>query len=279
MTSTATGTASRWPSGSTDPETTRLAAGILALVPAVALLLVTIVDSGPVGTRFPSGIHEPIALLAILGPASAALVLGLNTADVSVRVAMLFVGVFGLLSAVSETAMAPAAIALAGATVLLAATAVKTADSPGQVVVTVAFTVGVLASMAGAFGFEPAFTRSLGSVAVAGAIVGLPAFVGWSRRSVFVGLLAGAVVAGVGIAVPALVAAVGLLGMGIVGLPLAVLVVGAVGGGTAVTRAVETGRLPMALAGLLVLVAGVPATIPRALALIVGVALLLEGSR
>ena len=256
-------------------------AGVVALLPMLALLAFTIGTNTPIGPRLPlGGIGTPIETVAFAGPALAAVTLGLTAESTLIRVGMLFAGVFGALSLVSQSAMGPATVALGGAGVLVFGAQVPHTMEWRRLVrlgVTGLFVFGLVVSMLSALGVEPALTRRLGSIGIALAIAGTPAFTGFTRRSMGVGLLAGAVVAGIGVSAPVLTAAVSLLGMGVIGLPLVLLVLGAVGGGTAVAAGVDGGETHLAVAGGLVLVAGVPATIPAAVSLLVGLVLFMEG--
>lgn len=255
-------------------------AGLVALIPMLALLAFTIGTNTPIGPRLPLGsIGAPIEAAALAGPALGAVVLGLTSESRFIRVGMLFGGVFGALSLVSQTAMGPTTIAIGGASVLVGLDQGRSRmgwRSLAKLGVTGAFVFGIVVSMLAALGFEPALTRGLGSVSIAVAIAGTPAFTGFSRRSVFVGLLGGAIVAGIGLAAPVLTAAVSLLGMGVIGLSLPLLVLGAIGGVTAVAAGVEHREAPSAVAGTLVLVAGVPVTIPSAVSLLVALVLFTE---
>lgn len=265
------------PAGGTEQTRIYRWAGVVALLPTLALLVFTIGTNTPLGLRLPlQSIGAPIEAVALAGPAVAALALGYTASNDLVRVALLFAGVFGGLSLVSRTATVPAIVALGAAGVLVAVSQrPQTADRRAilQFGVTGAFVVGIVASLSASLGFEPALTRRLGSVSIALAIAATPAYAGISRRSFAVGLFAGAVVFGIGLLSPVLTAAISLLGLGIVGLPLLLFALGAVGGVTAVAAGVERRAIPVILAGLLVLVAGVPTTIPAALAVLVALVL------
>ncbi len=267
------------PEGS-DQATIHRWAGLVALLPTVALLAFTIGTNTPLGFRLPlQSIGAPIEAAALAGPALAALVLGYTAERDLVRVALLFAGVFGSLSLVSRTATVPAIVALGAAGILVAISQFPQTTDRRELVqfgVTIAFVAGIVASMSASLGFEPALTRRLGSVSIAVAIAGTPAYSGLSRRTLAVGLFAGALVFGVGVLSPVLTAAISLLGLGIVGLPLVLFALGAVGGVTAVASGVEHRTVPIVVAGLLVLAAGVPTTVSAALAVLVALVLFVE---
>lgn len=252
-------------------------AGILALLPTLALLAFTIGTNTPLGVRLPlQSLGAPIEFAALAGPAVAALGLGYTASNDLLRVALLFAGVFGCLALISPTAMGPAIVALGSASLLVAISQrPQTMERRPllQFGVTLAFVVGILASLSASVGIEPAITRRLGSLSIALAIAGTPAYTGISPRSLAVGLIAGAMVFGVGLLSPVLTAAISLLGFGIVGLPLLVFALGAVGGVTAVIAGVERRAIPVVVAGLLVLAAGAPTTVPAALAVLVALVL------
>lgn len=252
-------------------------AGLLAVVPTVAQLLFTIGTNTPLGPRMPlQPLGAPIEAAALAGPAMAALALGYTASAPLVRVAMLAAGVFGGLALVSPTATGPSIAALGVAGVLLAVSH-RPASTDGRTLlqsgVTIAFVVGVLSSLSASLGVEPALTRGIGSLSMALAIAGTPAYTGISARSLGAGVLAGTVVFGIGLLSPVITAAISLLGLGIIDLPLVLLALGAVGGTAAVASGVERGAISLALAGLLVLAAGVPTTVPGAVAVLVALVL------
>lgn len=267
----------------TDPLTGLSIAGLLALLPTLAILLVRVGINAPFAPRLPySAIYDPIATLALVGPAVAAVLVGVTTDDDVRRVALVFAGVFGLLSVVARPATLPASVAIAVATGLLVVAHARRPFSPDEVaetVVGVVFVAGVALSVAASLGFEPATTRRLGSAAALLAIAGAPVFVEWTHRSVLVGVLAGAAVAGFGLSAPFVTGAASLVGGAIVGVSLPVLVAAVVGGVTVVATGLERTASETTVAGLLLLTAGVPATVPRGLALLIGLSILLYPRR
>ena len=249
-----------------------LLVGVVALIPMVGLLALTIGSNTPVGPRLPlESIRSPVETAAILGPSLGAVLLGVGASNPRHRVALLFAGVFGGLAAVASPASVPAALALIGAALLLAVTHRRVNLRSAVMIV---FAAGVVIGMIGSLGIEPALTRSLASLLVAIGLAGLPALTGVSRRSVGIAVVGAGLVAVVGLSAPVMVAAVSLLGMGFVGLSLPLLVVAAGGTIAAVVATVEDGRHVPALGALLAFVAGVPSSIPAGVTLIVGLRLL-----
>lgn len=262
-----------------DSKATRIGAGILALLPMMAVFALTIGTNTPIGPRLPlAPLRAPIEMAAYFGPASGALLLGFTAKTGSMRVGMLSAGVFSGLVLFTPSASIPAAMALATAAVLVGVSVVPKSirSAPIQTVVTIALSVGVILSMIGILGFEPALIRRLGSVLIAVGLAGLPAMSGYSRRSIGIGLVGGALVVAAGLSAPVMTAAVSLLGMGVIGLPLALLGIGAAGGITAIAEATRRGRTRTAIGSGLVLVAGVPSSIPAAVAVIVALGLIRE---
>jgi hypothetical protein len=262
------------------PATGLQIAGILALLPTAAILLVRIGINAPFAPDLPYGaVYDPIATLAVVGPALGALTVSVTTRDEIRRVVMAFAGVFGLLSLVARPAVVPAFAAIAvatGALVLSHGERPLSADEIAESLVGFVFLAGVTLSVAGGLGLEPASTRRLGSVATLLAIAGAPVFVGWRYRSLLVGVGAGIAAASVGLAAPFVTGAASLVGGGIVGVSLPVLVVAVVGGSALVATGIDRRLYEPTVAGLLLLAAGVPATIPRGLAMVVALAVLLQ---
>lgn len=253
-------------------------AGLLALLPAASILLVRVGINAPLGPRLPySDLYGPVATAALVGPALAAVLIGIATDDDVLAVAMAIAGVFGLLAAVVRPAAVPATAAMVGAAGLIVVAHAERPFSPDEVAETVvglAFLAGIAVSTVAALGVEPALLRPLGSNLALLAVAGSPVFVEWNRRSVLAGALAGAAIAGFGLAAPFVSGAASLIAGGIVGVSLPVMVLGVVGGVTLAATGIDRGQVEPALSGPLLLAAGVPATIPRALALVVGLALL-----
>lgn len=259
--------------------TVEVLAGLVALVPAAALLVVRVGINAPVGPALPyDGLYDPIASAALAGPAFGAVLLSVATEDDLVRVGLAFAGVFGLLLAAGAPVTIPATGAILGATALLVVAHPSrplSADETAATLVAVAFLAGVAVSTAAMFGYHPAETRPLGSTVALVAVAASPVFVDWTHRSVFAGAIAAAAFAGFAISAPFVAGAASLVAGGIVGVSLPVLVLAVLGGTTVVATGVERRQVGVLLAGLAVLVAGVPATVPRGLTLVVGLALLI----
>jgi hypothetical protein len=254
-----------------------LVAGLVTVLPMLGLLALTIGSNTPIGPRLPlESIRTPVETAAIAGPSLGAVLLGVTATNPVHRVALLFAGVFGALTAIASPASVPAALALLGAAVGLGG---SQRSATLQRAVGVAVATAVVLGMVGLLGIEPTRMRSLASLVVAVGLAATPAFTGLNRRSVVIALIAAALVGVAGLAAPVGVAAVSLLGMGYVGLSLPLLVV-AVGGATAaVVAGLETDRPVTALGATVAFLAGVPSSIPAGVTLVVGLALLRGVSR
>ncbi len=280
MTRTARGNRRGTRAATNGRSTGTIAAGVFAFVPLVALFALTIGTNTPIGPRLPlQSISAPIETAAYAGPAFAALILGFGARNDRTRVAMLVGGVFGGLTLLDPAASMPARIALGAAAILVVSRALPSSfrAAPLRSAVMLLFGAGIVVSMIGSVGIEPALARQVGSVAMAGGLLGLPTLTGYSTRAVAVGVVGAIIVAAIGLSAPVMTAAISLLGMGVVGLPLPLLVLGALGAGTAISDAIDAGQFPNALAAGIVLVAGVPSSIPGAVAVLVALALFETG--
>jgi len=254
-------------------------AGAVAGIPTLAILLVRIGKNAPAGPKVPyTAVYDPLVTAALVGPAIAAIIVSSITENDVHRVGLGFAGVFGLLSAIAVPAALSASVAIVMGTALVMAPVVLRGANErdyASLVVATLFVAGVFLSILGGLGFEAATTRRLGSFASLLAVAGSPTFVDWNVRGATVGAFAGAAVAGFGVSAPFVTGAASLIAGGIVGVSLPVQVLATVGGVTVVATGIDRKQyVPMA-GGLLLLSAGVPATIPRGLAVLVGLSLIL----
>jgi hypothetical protein len=130
--------------------------------------------------------------------------------------------------------------------------------------------------MIGLFGYEPALIRTLASISLAIGVIGLPAVTGYSYQSLILGLIGATVIGTIGLVAPMMTAAVSLLGMGIMGLPLILLVSGAAGSLTALGTVIEKREIQTAMAVCIILIAGVPNTVPTGIAMIMALGIFAE---
>lgn len=261
------------------PWPVRLCAGLLAVATALPLFLARFVLNAPVTTPFNvGGAYGYLALLAILGPALAAIILGVTTDEDGVGVGLLFVGVFGVLAAISGAAAVPAALAVVGGGLLAVGTLAEDAGW-GRRVVAALGTTAVAVTLAGALGLSPATLRPVGSHLALVTLAVTPFAVGDDRRLAVwvVGALVGAGVLWIATVRPFVSGAVALVGGGVLGASILLTAIGAAGATTALSSMVRRRQVVPALGVTLLVVAGVPGTILRAVPAILGLVLIVGG--
>lgn len=258
----------------------RIAAGLLALVTASVPFLARLGLNGRVGGApvLAGWMHE-LATLAIVGPAVAAGVLAVTTDDDLERVGLAFVAAFGLLAAVVPTATVPAVGALVGGGGLALARRIdryRLEDPRWRLAPAALLTAGIAASILAAMGVLSGTLRPTGSHLVMLGAAATPALLGHGRGDWALGGAVAGLLVAAGISAPFLTGAVALVGGGVVATSLLVMAAGLCGIVTTASAALRT-RHWIALSGAgLLLVAGVPATLPRAMAAMVGILLLVE---
>jgi hypothetical protein len=265
------------------PLRVRTLAATLAAVAVLALAGYTAAKNAP-GT-LPDAVAalEPLLVRAsLVVPAAGAVAVAVTSPRVRERLGLLFVGVFGLLAAVSPAAALPAAFAaLAGGTVAVSASAPETGTVAGRARVLVLALVlgGAAVTLASVLGVASATARPLGSTFVLLGVAGTPLFARSSWPAWTVGGLATLAVFAVADAAPFVVGAVALVAGGVVGAPLWAVAL-AVGGALTAAVAALADRQPATAAGALVLLgAGVPASVPGLVAVAFGATLLAGGDR
>jgi hypothetical protein len=242
--------------------------GLLALV-RVALNLPADL---PVAGAYPTALA-----IATIAPALGLTALGLRAEQPVYRVGLLFAGVFGLLTLVAEPAVVPATIALLVVVLGVASLQLRdhvTARRFDRVLVVATLAAGGVLSLAAGIGVETTTLRPVGSQLVLLAIAATPVFVDWDREALAVGIGVGLAVLAVGLGAPFVTGAISLVVGGVVGASLPLLFVGTVGATILLWAGLRTGRTELAIAAGLLLVAGIPATVPRGLAFLTALALL-----
>lgn len=257
----------------------RRTAGGATLLAAVAILLVRLWINAPVDEPpVVASTYDAVALAALVVPSLAAVAIGATSARSLVRVGMVFTGVFGLLVAVSPSATVPAAGAVTGGGLMAVAALLPrepTRESIKRWVVAGALAGGLVVSLAGSLGVAPAVTRPLGTrVGLLGVALS-PVLVDADWRAWSAGVVGGGAVAAAGMVVPFVLGAVTLVGGAILGASLPLVALAAIGGVTLVAAGLVYREFDVSLAGALVATAGVPASLPRAVTLVVGLVVLL----
>jgi len=215
--------------------------------------------------------------LTALACAGSLLAVAISHGESYETVGLAFVGVFGVAGTIARPAYLPTIVAIMAGTAL--ATGGRLFNEPiriGPVVVGGLLISGLAVSLAGTFGFASAATRSLGTQLTLIGVAGTPIFLVRDRADYLVGALGTGLLVAVGLVGPFVLGATGLVAGGIVGasLPLMALAVG--GLTTTASAALRTHQHAAALGAGLLLFAGIPATLPRALAFVLAVVLLVE---
>ena len=271
----------RPPSWGRRRERLTVVAALAATIPLVAARVALNLPTTVPGQGL-AGSVDALTALATAGPAAAAIAVGLARRDLLDRVGLVAAGVFALLALVDDAAVLPAAgaLAVAGALVLRPRSPIAPQVDPSRLraaavaAVAAALALGFAGSLLAAAGVAPADFRQIGGVAVAAGLAGLPlADRPADRRAWFVGGAVAAAAFAVGVAMPFVTGAAVLVVAGAVGVPLVLLALGAGGAATVVTDAALGGRPLPAVGGLLLLGAGVPGSIQRAVAFVLGAAL------
>lgn len=253
----------------------RTAAGVLAFAGLAAIALVRVGLNLPFDLPL-SGVYGPASVLATLGPALGLFVWGVQAERPVHRAGLVFAGVFGLLTLVAQPAELPATVALGTAIVALAGVQMaehwRTTRYDRLLVIGV-LALGAVLSLAAGLGFDPATLRPLGSRVVLLSVAATPVFVDWDREGLLVGLGAGVAILAMGVSVPFVTGAVSLVVGGVVGASLPLLFLGTVGAVVVLWSGLRAGRTDLALAAGILLVAGVPATVPRGMGVLAAIAL------
>ncbi len=206
-----------------------------------------------------------------------ALVLGLLTASTVGRVGLVATGVFALLAATVPAAAVPATgVVTVGALAVWIDGMPGARIADGRPLVALGYVIAVGAALGSATGLLGPGFRAVGAWAALLALAALstvhrPGRAGW--------LLAGVAMAGVlasGIVSPFLTGAVVLIVAGVIGAPLVLVAAGVGGAVAAAAGSVGDRRYRPAIGVVILVAAGVPATLPRAVAAVVGLVFVLD---
>ncbi|WP_049910438.1 MULTISPECIES: hypothetical protein [Halococcus] len=263
--------------------TVRLSAGLVAVVGIALLTLTRIAVNVPVGLPLVSSSvwFDTVTTAAVVGPAGGIILLGVTAEEAWERIGLILVGVFGLLSALTTAIAVPAVgVIVAGSWLLLIGRArgFERQDYRWQTLgglVAIALLGSLALSLFGVIGVRPATLRPAGTTLALIGMAATPLAVRSSLGPLAVGALTGVGTFSLTASAPFVSGAIVLIAGSAVGAS-AVLLAAAVGGLTAtITEGVMRHRITPAVAGLLLLMAGVPSSIPRALSVVLAVALIL----
>lgn len=257
-----------------DGERVVAAAGV-ALLAVAGTALVRILYNLPFDPVPVSPAFRSLAAGATLSVVAGSLiVLALSTELATVRVGLLFAGVFGVLPAIGRGATLPGVVGVsAGAGLALVGT--LGLPSSYRSTIAVGFVAGIAVTLGSAVGILAAGMRGLGGMLVLGSLVGVAAYVGRDRVGLGAGALGFLATLGATAASPFVAGSTLLVAFAVVGVPH-LLVAVAVGScvGVAVASA-RRGEYATALGACILLSAGLPATFPRAMSVLLGASLVL----
>lgn len=227
----------------------------------------------PTAVRGSLGVGAPFVVA--LATVTVALASRRGTASVG----LLFVGAFGSLTAVSTAATLPAVVGvIAGGAVAMLGSVGRPESYHGarRVLVGTVFVAGVALSLGSAIGLWPG-ARELGTAL---ALLGLAAtglLVEGDRLGLVAGALAFVAVVGAAGVSPYIAGSVLLVGFSVVGVPHLLVALAAGGCVTAFVAGVRDRDGAVVAAITLLLAAGVPVTVPRAMAVLLGATVVLVG--
>jgi hypothetical protein len=197
----------------------------------------------------------------------------------TLRVGGVFAGVFGLLPMLSDAATIPAVLGVivGGGVMLFGAVSWPSSYRAARRQLLGAVVVaGITLSLSASVGLLNGTIRGLGGILTLGAATGLVVMVDRERMAVLAGAVAFLATIAVSVAQPYVVGSVLLVAFAAAGVPH-LFVAGAVGGVTAATVAgLRQRSYPLAVGAPLIALAGVPATFPRAMAVVLGATLALS---
>lgn len=257
--------------------------GIAAAASVAAMLGLRIALNSPLGV--PTAVARSYAVFetaSLVVPAMTALVLGVLAVDLREQIGLVSIGVFGMLAVASPTVEASAAgVIVAGGAIVAASRIGRPRD--WKTVRRAVIVAAILASIAVTIGttIGPLSTplRSTGTVLALSGMAISPVLLATSPdRVAWIG--GGLVMAGVisvGATAPFIAGAVALVGGAIVGAPLLLVALGVGGASVTILGALANEQPYQAIGGMLLLTGGVPATVPRALAVTLGIVFLLGG--
>lgn len=256
-----------------------LAGGVALLAVAAPFVARILINSRIAPGAYLASEMELLTAGAVVGPAIVAGILAATTRVDAERVGLTFVGAFGLLAFASPAAVVPAtaavvtggALAVGGRWQALSGRAIDWRLGPVVVIFG-----GATLSLGTGLGIFPDIGRAVGSHLVLLGAAGTPALIGHAHRDWALGGAVGGFLVAVGLVAPFVTGAVVLVAGGVVAVSLPVLAAGLTGLVTTASAGLRT-RRPLAVVGAgLLLVAGVPTTLPSALAGILGLLTLVE---
>jgi hypothetical protein len=195
----------------------------------------------------------------------------------TVRIGLLFAGVFGLLGLLSPAATFPAVIAVTGGAGLALLGTLGVPDSLSyrslRSRVIAAGVVGAIAlSLADSTGIVQGL-HGVGSLLALTALAAVATRTERSRVAAGAGILTAALVVYASAASPFVVGSALLVVFAVTGVPHLLFALAVAGGTAAATAGLSRRAYPLAIGAVLLVLAGVPVTLPRAMVVVLGAAL------
>lgn len=230
--------------------------------------------------HIPTAIRSGVAVGTAIVLGLALVVVALLAREATIRVGLLFAGVFGLLVVVSPAATAPAVVALGGGSTLALLGSLGPPESyqdARQIAVAVAFLVGITASITSMTGILDSGFREIGAMATLLALFGLGIRAETDRTALIVGTVAALGLIAASMNSPFALGSALLVTFGIVGVPHLLVALALSGATAAIVAGLRRREWSLVVGTTLLLFAGVPVTLPGALAVLLGATLILFG--
>lgn len=263
-----------------DSETAVLGVGGLALVAAVVEAVVTVLANVPFDpTVAPPSIRIATDLFAVLTVIAALVTVAVADGRATVRVGLLFAAVFGALAIIAPGTTLTAVAAVSGGAALAL---VGTLGLPREWtycavrrrIVAAALVAAVALTLAGVTGLLDGF-RNLGAFVTLAAIAAVGTRSEGSRLAAGAGLIAVVAVVVASTLSPFVLGSTLLVVFGVTGVPHILVALAVAGAVAAAVAGLSRGEYALAVGAVLLLLAGVPATFPRAMTLLLGATLVL----
>ncbi|MBV0923796.1 hypothetical protein KTS45_06230 [Halomicroarcula limicola] len=255
------------------------AAGAVALAAVALRTAVHVLHNVPFDpVTFGPTIRAGVALGTPLVLALALVACALAATAAPARVGLLFAGVFGPMAVLSDAATLPAvaAVTVGGGLALLGTLGVPASrDDWPRWIVAAGLVAAVAVSLGSGVGVVDGGFRALGAALALGSLAVLPLGTAVDRAGAAAGGVGFAAVALASGAKPYVVGSALVTGFAVVGVPHVLVALAVAGAVAAAVTGVRRDALSPSLAvgASLLLLAGVPATLPRAMAVLVGATL------
>ena len=251
----------------------RTAGGVLAAAAVCALAAVRVAINAPLG-QSPAGLqfaHAVADSAAVVVPGVVAVAIGAGADSEWSLVGLIAAGTSAVLATLAPVTAQAAGVLLVGSLLVVVPPATRGEQRAKWRLLFAGLVVAaVVLSLAPNTGAFPTGMRSAGTTATYVALVAAPVVAGVSRRVAVVGVASAVLGVAGALAAPFVAGAVFLAVGAAIDPPLVVAAAG-VGGGVAVVAEGRRRRQTVVSAsGLLLLAAGVPSTVPRALAVVRG---------